>query len=277
MRTRRSLAALVPLAALALAGCSYFRTQATTPYRPGGGLTSPTPGVPDGFLIYQRDCGWCHGNAGQGSASGPSLIGGTNGPALTQFMLSTGRMPIMSADQKDALHQSPIYDQAEMAALIAYVSSFNANPPPVPVIDLGAGSLQEGEQLFQANCAACHSVTGAGGSLATGKLATINGFTLPRQGLVVPSVLKSSPLEVAEAVRTGPPGMPVFGPSELSDSQVDSIVRYVLYLQKAPDRGGLGLGRIGPVAEGAAGWALGLVALLVLVRWIGTSMKERSH
>jgi len=267
--------AAAALCCLALGGCGYFNSQ-SVPYRPSGGLTSPTPGPLNGFVLYARDCAWCHGAQGQGSANGPALTGGTNGPALTDFMLSTGRMPLVSPDQKDALHQPSIYDMAEIDALVAYVATLNASGPPVPTVDLGAGSLTEGASLYQANCAACHSVTGEGGALATGKLATINGFQLPRNGLAVPSLLKSDPVEVAEAIRTGPPGMPDFGPNELSDVQVDSIARYVKYLQQIPDRGGLGLGRIGPVAEGAVGWLVGLGLLLLLVRWIGTSAHERS-
>ncbi|HWD08856.1 MAG TPA: c-type cytochrome [Actinomycetota bacterium] len=266
-------AAVAGLGALMLAGCGYFN-QSTAPYRPKGFLTSPGPA--DGFTIYARDCSWCHGPQGQGSANGPALTGESNGPALTDFMLSTGRMPIVDPDQKDALHQPSIYDMAEINALVAYVSTFNSSGPPVPTVDLSAGSLTQGASLYQANCAACHSVTGEGGALATGKVATINGFQLPRNGLAVPSLLKADPIEVAEAIRTGPPGMPDFGPSELSATQVDSIARYVKYLQTAPDRGGLGLGRIGPVAEGAIGWLVGLGLLVLFVRWIGTSSRERS-
>jgi ubiquinol-cytochrome c reductase cytochrome c subunit len=265
-------------AGLAGAGCSYVRPNATPPYRPAGGLTSPTTGPPNGFVLYERDCAWCHGNQGQGTLNGPALTGETNGPALTDFMLATGRMPLTTPDQKDALHQKSIYDQAEIDALVAYVSSFNGAGPPVPSVNLAAGSLSQGEELFQENCAACHSVTGAGGVLATGKVAVINGFKLPRTGLVVPSLLASSSTEVAEAIRTGPPGMPVFASSELSDTQVNSVARYVAFLQTEPDRGGLGLGRIGPVAEGAVGWVAGLGLLLLAVRWIGTANTERkSH
>ena len=262
-------------AALALAGCTNAHPL-TAPYRPAKGLTSPAPFPPDGFAMYQRDCGWCHGNRGQGTVNGPSLLAGTNGAALTNFMLSTGRMPLNSPEQKDALHRTSIYTRADIAAIVAFVKSFHAGGPAIPVVNLGRGNLAEGQRLYEANCAACHSVTGEGGVLATGKAATINGFVVPNHGLVAPSLLKASPLEVAEAVRTGPPGMPVFGPGEFTNTQVDSIARYVAYLRNGRgfDRGGLSLGRIGPVAEGAAAWLVGLGLLLLLVRWIGTSMRD---
>jgi ubiquinol-cytochrome c reductase cytochrome c subunit len=90
-------------------------------------------------------------------------------------------------------------------------------------------------------------------------------------------LFKASALQVAEAMRTGPPGMPVFNAASFPDDQVNSIARYVLYLQRWPDRGGFALGRIGPVAEGAVGWLVGLGVLLLLVRWIGTSGKSAGH
>lgn len=278
MTPRRLLGLVIVAAAVALAGCTNVQPL-TAPYRPENGLTSPGPQPPNGFVTYQRDCGWCHGNTGQGTLNGPSLLAGTNGGALTDFMLSTGRMPLNSPGQKDAVHRTSIYSPADIAAIVSYVESFQAGGPAIPVVDLTQGSLPQGESLYQANCAACHSVTGEGGALATGKQSVINGFVVANNGLIAPSLLKASPLEVAEAIRTGPPGMPVFGPGELTGSQIDSIARYVGYLQngKGFDRGGLALGRIGPVAEGAAAWLVGLGLLLLLVRWIGTSMRNERH
>lgn len=261
---------------LAAVGCSAVHARESVPFRPTGGIDQSPAGPPSGFTLYERDCGWCHGNQGGGTANGPPLVGANNSPALTDLMLSTGRMPISTPAQKDALHQPSQYSAAQIAALVQQVASFNsATETAAPAVDLAAGSLVEGRTVYEANCAACHSATGAGGVLATGKDAVINGYVVPRQGLVAPPLLKTTPTQVAEAIRTGPPGMPDFGPAQISDAQVDAVARYVRYLQRAPDRGGLNLGRIGPVAEGAAGWVLGLGALLLAVRWIGTSGRER--
>jgi ubiquinol-cytochrome c reductase cytochrome c subunit len=65
--------------------------------------------------------------------------------------------------------------------------------------------------------------------------------------------------------------MPKFGPDTLSDEQVDSIARYVEYLRDPDDRGGNDLGHFGPIPEGFAAWAIGLLALVLAIRWIGTS------
>ncbi|HXL41255.1 MAG TPA: cytochrome c, partial [Actinomycetota bacterium] len=97
------------------------------------------------------------------------------------------------------------------------------------------------------------------------------------KGLVAPPLLNATPTQVAEAMRTGPPGMPVFGPSAFPDDQVDSIARYVVALQQAKSPGGFELGRIGPVAEGAVGWLVGLAILVLLTRWIGTGLPRPGH
>jgi ubiquinol-cytochrome c reductase cytochrome c subunit len=70
--------------------------------------------------------------------------------------------------------------------------------------------------------------------------------------------------------------MPVFGPELITDGDVNSVVRYVLYLQKPRDAGGFPAGHVGPVAEGAVGWFVGLGALILFIRWVGTKVGEES-
>ncbi len=94
------------------------------------------------------------------------------------------------------------------------------------------------------------------------------------QGLIAPGVLESTPRQIAEAIRLGGAGlltgnMPRFGPETLDDHDVNSIIAYIERLPRE-DRGGLSLGRIGPVAEGFVAWAVGLLALFGVIRWIGT-------
>jgi ubiquinol-cytochrome c reductase cytochrome c subunit len=132
------------------------------------------------------------------------------------------------------------------------------------VTDPQAGSLGEGSQLYQVNCAACHSSTGIGGALTN--------------GLQAPGLQDSTPTEIVEAVRLGGQGlrtgnMPRFGPDALDQGQLDSVVRYVLYLQHPRDRGGAGLAHLGPIIEGLVAWAGGLLILVVFIRWIGTKSR----
>jgi ubiquinol-cytochrome c reductase cytochrome c subunit len=176
-------------------------------------------------------------------------------------MLSTGRMPIPEPEENPPRRPSR-YDRDEIAALVDYVASLGAGIA-IPSVNPSAGNLQEGASLYEINCAACHSSTGIGGALT--------------QGLEAPSILDSTPVQIAEAMRLGGAGvrsgnMPRFGPQQLDDEQVNSLLAYVGYLQRTAartDRGGLSLGRWGPVAEGFVAWAVGMVALLFVVRWIG--------
>ncbi|MDP8956003.1 MAG: c-type cytochrome [Actinomycetota bacterium] len=234
----------------------------------GGGLFGalmPAVGAPaapaqvqgdTGRFLYMQDCAWCHGGTAEGTDRGPPLEG--TGAASTHFMLITGRMPI-PAQVDNPERRAPSYSPDEIAAIVDYVSSL-VTGPGIPTVDPEAGDVSVGLTLYEQNCAACHGSTGTGGAMT--------------QGLLAPSVLRSTPVEVAEAMRLGGAGlysgnMPRFGPERFDDHDVNSIAAYINFLQVGGDRGGLGLGRIGPVAEGFVAWAVGLLALIVVIAWIG--------
>jgi ubiquinol-cytochrome c reductase cytochrome c subunit len=184
-------------------------------------------------------------------------------------MLRTGRMPL-SDPLANAVRKPPVYDEQQIDAIVRYVETFGGTGPPVPTPDPAAGSLTEGRSLYQDNCAACHSTTGVGGALTSGQ--------------TVPPLLSSTPREVAEALQIGPgcanrnptcgPGAGAMPRFSLTEQETNSITRYIEYLQHPSDRGGEPLGRIGPVAEGAVGLLIGLLALILIVRWIGTREGE---
>jgi ubiquinol-cytochrome c reductase cytochrome c subunit len=174
------------------------------------------------------------------------------------FMLTTGRMPIPKVEIQPR-RKNPVYSLAQIAVLVRYVATFGQGPA-VPRVDPAAGDLGEGAELYEQNCAACHSSTGVGGALTS--------------GLQAPSLVDSTPRQIVESMRLGGAGlrtgkMPKFGPDVLDDRQVNSIVRYVQYLQHPNDRGGGNLGHIGPVVEGFVAWAGTLLILVLFVRWIG--------
>jgi ubiquinol-cytochrome c reductase cytochrome c subunit len=225
----------------------------TTPLQPP--LATPAGG---GRLIYLGDCAFCHGTDAMGSNRGPSLQG--VGEADVDFYLSTGRMPIAEVVQAPQ-RQTPAYNPHEIGAIVAYVGSLGAaTGPPIPQLNLGAASLSDGENLYTENCASCHSSVAAGGALTN--------------GMYAPTLRPSTPTQIAEAIRVGPGTMPVFGSDTLSDDQVNSIVRYVVYLQHPEDRGGLDLSHLGPITEGMIAFVVGLGALLLFVRKIGTVVGE---
>ena len=259
--SRSAVIALLALAALT--ACSYVDRD-LDPYRPPLADAAEA----DGKTLYARDCAWCHGAQGAGTDRGPSLISGTNGPALTDFVLSTGRMPI-DDPQERSLRRAPVYDPEEIARIVRHVDGFGAPGPAIPDVDPREQPSPEGLELYQEHCAACHAPTGVGAAITSGR-----GRADFPSSIIAPSLFESTRVQIAEAVRTGPGTMPVFGTGTLSDAQVDEVVDYVDYLQDPNDRGGSPIGRVGPVAEGAIGWVFGMLALLLFARWMGTKAGE---
>ncbi|MDP9233864.1 MAG: c-type cytochrome [Actinomycetota bacterium] len=221
-------------------------------------LAAPAETRESGRLIFLRDCAFCHGADATGTNRGPSLQG--VGAADVDFYLSTGRMPV-TEEVQDPQRKASAYDAGEIARIVSYVDSLGAGTgTPIPQVDLSAASLTDGEKLYTENCASCHSSVAAGGALTNGRYA--------------PTLRPSTPIQIAEAIRVGPGTMPLFGTDTLSDAQVDSIVRYVIYLQHPDDRGGLNLSHIGPITEGMIALVVGLGALLAVVRKIGTAVGD---
>jgi ubiquinol-cytochrome c reductase cytochrome c subunit len=268
---RRMLAPLLLMLAT-VAGCTYFREEAE-PYRPPVyyGPSEAAGAVTTGQHLYMRDCAYCHGNDGKGTSQGPDLTVETNGGALTDFVLRTGRMPVAAPPQQME-SGPPVYNDREIADIVAYVTSqFRPPGPAVPHVDLSKGELAVGQEVYQEHCAACHSTTGIGGAML---IHPDEDEPRKTRGIVIPDFGRSGPLAVAEAVRTGPGSMPVFGTRAISDHELESLLVYMGYLKDPADEGGAPIGRVGPVVEGAVGWLVGLGLLLLVIRWIGTKAGE---
>lgn len=216
--------------------------------------------VAKGHSLYLQGCVSCHGTRGQGvrstgdgnGAHGPRIADA--GSASAYYMLSTGRMPLGDPNQQPH-RKDPAYDATEISELVAYVASLG-HGPQLPTIHLKGADLAEGGEIFRANCQACHSASGSGGALSYGRAA--------------PSLRLAEPEQIAGAVRSGPGQMPVFSPDEIDAKDLDDLVSYVQYLRKPDDKGGLAIGRVGPVPEGFVAWSVGVVLLLACVFWIGT-------
>ena len=215
-----------------------------------GGQTSATE---EGRELFATGCASCHGVTGEGTANGPPLAG--VGPASVDFMLSTGRMPLGDPTQQPT-RQSPKYTADQIDGLVEYVASLGPGGEPIPSVDPEAGDLMLGRDLYSSGCLACHGAGGQGASVGGGQLA--------------PALDRASPEQVAEAVRVGPGAMPPFAEGLIDQQELDSLVRYVLELREQPDRGGLDLGRVGPVTEGFVAWVVGLGILVLVIRLTGT-------
>ena len=227
---------------------------ATPPIRYVGSFTKAQ--INEGQVLFEANCSSCHGDRAQG-AVGPNLQG--LGPATVDFWVSTGRMPLADASVQ-ATEKPPRFNAQQSADIAAYVASLAPTgqgfPTGIPYVDTKNASLSAGNRLFVLNCAACHTITGAGDALAAGAYA--------------PSLHPATSTQVAEAIRTGPGNMPVFGSGTLSDAQVADIVAYVVGpIQHPNNRGGVGLGGIGPVAEGFVALLIGVGGIMLIAFWLG--------
>jgi ubiquinol-cytochrome c reductase cytochrome c subunit len=230
-----------------LAGATTSNAAATT-----GDAPAPDAAVQ---RIWLADCAVCHGAGGSGTNRGPSLT--HRGAAAIDYELTTGRMPLpatASPDEKTR-RRPPKYPPATIRRLVAYVDQLTGDSgTAIPNIDLAHADLAQGGEMFRLQCAACHAWAGDGGAL------------LHREA---PALHRSTPVQVAEAVRVGPGVMPAFGQAALDDKQLDSVVAYVRYLAKPNDRGGEPLWHLGPMAEGAVAWIIGVGLLILATLWIG--------
>jgi ubiquinol-cytochrome c reductase cytochrome c subunit len=192
----------------------------------------------------------CHGQNGEGTQSGPSLIG--VGAAAADFYLPTVRVPL-TTEKAQAEGGPRQFTQEQIADLDAYVASLGPGPG---IPDVFPGDLTKGEELYLQECAACHGSSAVGYTQVGGRTA--------------PSLMNSSPETIAEAIRVGPNTMPQFPANVLDDEQVNDLASYIQELQR-PDvrgQGGATLGRLGPVTETLVGFG-GVAVLLVVIRLIG--------
>jgi ubiquinol-cytochrome c reductase cytochrome c subunit len=88
-------------------------------------------------------------------------------------------------------------------------------------------------------------------------------------GAKVPPLHTVSATQIAEAVRVGPYLMPRFSTKQISNSQLNAIIHYVLYTDHIDNRGGWGIGNLGPIPEGLVTWWIGIPLLLIGCMLVG--------
>ena len=221
-----------------------------------------------GEQLYAGNCSTCHGIDGRGVTSPASERGAGNikgrGPSLrgvgalaADFYLRTGYMPLARPDEQPTRSRPLLHDK-EIRALVDYVASLDGGPP-IPRPHPERGDVAEGVKLFTEHCAGCHQMVGQGGVVT---------------GAKVPPLEDATATQVAQAVRIGPYLMPKFSQRQISDRELDSIVRYVLSTKHPPDRGGWGIGNLGPFPEGIVTWLLAAVVLVVTCMIIGERLRR---
>ena len=215
--------------------------------------------IEEGERIFLKGCSSCHGINLEGSAIAPALLG--VGAASVDFQVATGRMPVADMSVQIA-RKEPVYNEKQVEALAAYVSSLALGPEVPGEEHLNYerdGSTAEGGELFRTNCAMCHNFAGQGGALTQGKYA--------------PTVMGVLPRHIYEAMVTGPQSMPVFSDKTITPEEKLSIIKWIKAAEAEPQLGGASLGRVGPVTEGLLVWTLGLGLLVGVAVWL--AMKAR--
>jgi ubiquinol-cytochrome c reductase cytochrome c subunit len=215
--------------------------------------------IEEGERIFLKGCSSCHGINLEGSAIAPALLG--VGAASVDFQVATGRMPVADMSVQIA-RKKPVYNEKQVEALAAYVSSLAPGPEVPGESQLNYerdGSIAEGGELFRTNCAMCHNFAGQGGALSQGKYA--------------PTVMGVLPRHIYEAMVTGPQSMPVFSDKTITPEEKLSIIKWIKSAEAEPQLGGASLGRVGPVTEGLLVWTLGLGLLVGVAVWL--AMKAR--
>jgi ubiquinol-cytochrome c reductase cytochrome c subunit len=216
-------------------------------------VSLPRSFIAPGQALYAANCASCHGGDAAGTDRAPNLQ--SLGAGTVDFWVSTGRMPLANSSIQAARKQ-PRFNNLQSLEISAYVQSLAPGGVKVPVVNLSNANVGNGFRLFTLNCAACHTITGAGDALADGAYA--------------PSLHYATTRQIVEAVRSGPGNMPHFGPGNISNAEVRDITAYVhSYIQHPINRGGFGLGGIGPVGEGFVGLLIGVGALMLVCFWIG--------
>ncbi|HKU66693.1 MAG TPA: c-type cytochrome [Candidatus Baltobacteraceae bacterium] len=220
-------------------------------------LRASAQDVSEGRRLFNTHCTSCHGALLQGTAQGPPLIG--IDVQAVDFQLRTGRMPALVPFQQE-MHKAPFFPPQQVRDVVAYVMSKSDRNKVLPSVTLRGDdeSLRSGRAVFEENCQQCHSATAHGDAVGYANVA--------------PSLMDSTPQDLADAVRYGPDVMPRFGPSVIDQRRLDDLASYVWYLQHAKyNPGGLQLANWGPVSEGFMAWTFGIGLLVLLVRRIGTT------
>ncbi len=217
-------------------------------------LNLPAAFLKPGQALFAANCATCHGNQAEGSSRAPNLQG--LGSGTVDFWVSTGRMPLEN-DAVQATRKPPKFNQLQTLQMAAWVQSLTPGVgTQIPVVNTSKANLSNGQQYFTLNCAACHTITGAGDALANGAYA--------------PTLHLAKPYQVVEAIRSGPGNMPRFGSGNITNAQARDIAAYVVgVLQHPANPGGYALGGVGPVGEGFVGLLFGVGTLMLICFWIG--------
>lgn len=226
-------------------------------------VTNTSASLQAGAQLFAENCSTCHGPEAKGSVLAPNLQG--LGSATVDLWVSTGLMPL-AVPTAQPIKKPDKFTNAQTLDIAEWVQSLTPGVGvAIPSVDLKGANVAEGFDLFSANCAPCHTITGSGDALSNG----IEAF--PLHGITA--------TQVAEAILTGPGNMPRFEPGTLEPGEAKDVIAYVTeQIEHPDDPGGLGLGGVGPVAEGFIGLFVGVGVCMLIALWIGDrTEREDGH
>jgi cbb3-type cytochrome c oxidase subunit III len=211
----RAAVGVALFALLAVAGCGT-----------GGLVEEASTG--NGQQLFRDKCGGCHtlADAGTRGVIGPNLDHafavpieeGFDQSSIREVVLGQMRFPVAPMPEPDAPEMFPSgeYTQEErdeaMKSIAAYVASVAGREPTAAAgAGGGAAGASNPQELFNANCASCHTLAAAGSS-----------------GTIGPSLDESTlaPPAIEQQIRRGGGGMPAFE-GMLSDAQIQALAKYV--------------------------------------------------
>jgi ubiquinol-cytochrome c reductase cytochrome c subunit len=262
MSRARAISLLALIFALSIVGLAGAQPQS--------GIVRPTtepsgPSAELGSELFAGNCASCHGIDGAGITSprpgagglpgaGPPLRG--VGAEAADLYLREGFMPLAN------IHAQPerepvLFSDKEIRSLVSYVAALGPGPA-IPAPNPRAGTMAEGVHLFTDHCAGCHQEDGEGGYVT---------------GARVPPLQDISPTQIAEAVRVGPYLMPRFSKRQITDAQLNSMIRYVLSTP-GENRGGWRIGNLGPIPEGLVTWWIAVPLVIVACMLVGRRFRR---
>lgn len=194
-----------------------IRTLDAAPLLAGGDLER-------GQALYGRHCANCHGSTGAGDGPGARYL--VPAPArLAEHAYATDRLAdvLWHGVAGSAMPAWRDYSTEDRAALALAVQALSA-PRPEP--EVAAHLVPLGREVYAANCAQCHGVSGDGRGSAAGKLTMAPAnFTAQRVSLT----------EGLRVLREGVHGSPMAPwTTRLSDAERLAAVHYVRSLFRAP-------------------------------------------
>ena len=217
-----------------------------------------TESIDRGMALYSQFCVECHGP--DGSAQGRRGIPlnlpanqatGTDwdqrepvlrqtiergGPTIMPAWGEADGGPLSDQQVTDVMNMIHSGDWAEINDyVLRQYGGVAPTPPPVPTAEPGTEIddpvAQQGQQLYQQNCAACHSIDGSAATGPTWKGLYGHDVTLEDGSTVTADdayIHESIVDPMAKIVQGFPPAMPPF---TLSDDEINAIIAYMKTLE----------------------------------------------